>query len=232
MPDSDAVALAGIVLLSDLSPDEIETTARACRWRRAQPREQIIGRDSETRDVFFIIEGSVRIANYSLSGQMITLNDLSAGAHFGELAALDGLPRSASAQALTESRLASLAPDLFLEMLKTHPSIAIRVMRHLAGIVRASTDRIMDLSTLAANNRVLAEILRRVHLSLDDGGPAAISPVPKFGDLASRVSTTRETVSRVINDMVRQGILERTRDSLIVHQLDLLQSMVDELRGE
>ncbi len=232
MPNSKSRSLAGIALFSDLSPKETEALERTCQWRRYAARDHIIDQDGESRNVFFIIEGSVRIANYSLSGQRITLDDLSSGAHFGELAALDGQPRSASAEALVESLLASLESHRFLEVLETHPSVAIKVMRHLAGIVRSSTDRIMDLSTLAAHNRVQAEILRRSRLSLDAGGPAAVSPVPKFGDLASRVSTTRETVSRVINDLARKGVLERTPDSLVVLDLDRLKSMVEKMRGE
>ncbi len=232
MPNSKSGSLAGIALFSDLSREETVALERTCLWQRYAAREHIIDQDGESRNVFFIVEGSVRIANYSLSGQRITLDDLSAGAHFGELAALDGQPRSASAEALVDSLLASLESQRFLEVLETHPSVAVKVMRHLAGVVRTSTDRIMDLSTLAAHNRVQAEILRRARLSLDAGGPAAVSPVPIFGDLASRVSTTRETVSRVINDLARKGVLERTPDSLVVHDLDRLKSMVEKMRGE
>ena len=77
-------------------PAGISVTARDCGWKAYGAHEQIIDRQSETKDVFFVVEGKVRVVNYSVSGREITLDDIEAGGHFGELAAIDGLPRSAS----------------------------------------------------------------------------------------------------------------------------------------
>lgn len=91
----------------------------------------------------------------------------------------------------------------------------------------------MDLSTLGANNRVHAELLRQARLSMnEDEGFAVISPIPVHGDVASRVSTTRETVARVFSNLTRQGVIERQKTSLLIRNLDLLQEMVEDVRGE
>ena len=66
---------------------------------------------------------------------------------------------------------------------------------------------------------------------MGEGNTATISPIPVHGDIASRVSTTRETVARVMNDLARQGIVERTKDSLVLPDVDRLQEMVEEVRG-
>ena len=105
-------------------------------------------------------------------------------------------------------------------------------MTHLAQIVRASTERIMDLSTLGANNRVQAELLRQARNALDGENRAVIKPIPVHSDIASRVSTTRETVARVMNDLARKEILERRKDSLVIVDVNELQTMVEEVRGE
>ena len=60
---------------------------------------------------------------------------------------------------------------------------------------------------------------------------ATISPIPVHGDIASRVSTTRETVARVMNDLARQGIVERTKDALVLPDVDRLREIVEEVRG-
>ena len=109
--------------------------------------------------------------------------------------------------------------------------MALRVMRTLAHVVRTSTERIMDLSTLGANNRVHAELLRHAQANMNDENQALLSPIPVHGDLASRVSTTRETVARVMNDLARQGIVERTKDALVVRDVRRLRDMVEEVRG-
>ncbi|MDP6882780.1 MAG: Crp/Fnr family transcriptional regulator [Rhodospirillales bacterium] len=211
---------------------DVATLEKSCRWKRYAAHEQIIDRQSELRDVYFVVEGRVRVVNYSLSGREITLDDVSEGGYFGELAALDSQPRSASVIALTETLVISLPPDIFLKTLSRHPSLALKVMIHLAHVVRTSTDRIMDLGTLAAHNRVHAELLCEARAIMDGKNRAVISPHPAHGDIASRVSTARETVSRVLSDLTRQGIVQRTKDVLILPDVERPQEMVERERSE
>ena len=75
--------------------------------------EQIFDRQSKATDIFFVVRGSVRIVNYSLSGREITLDDVTKGGHFGELAAIDGEPRSASVMALADCVIVSMPQKVF-----------------------------------------------------------------------------------------------------------------------
>ena len=233
MSGSEGNSLRGIDLLFDLSAEELENVEKSCRWKRYDKEEQIIDRQSDSRDIFFIVSGRVRVVIYSLSGREVTLDDCEAGSFFGELAAIDGYPRSASVMALTETLVASLPPMQFMDMLSRHPEIAMKVMRRLAWVIRSSTERIMDLSTLGANNRVHAELIRLAAADMDeDSNFAVISPIPVHSDIASRVSTTRETVARVMNDLARQGIVQRQKTSLMISDMDRLRAMVEDVRGE
>jgi len=225
-------ALTDIQLLSELSPDEFEVVEKSCRWKTYSASEQIIDQHSDSRDIFFVAEGRVRVVNYSLSGREITFDDLDAGSHFGELAAIDGLPRSASVMALTEVRIASLSAEQFHTIMLDHPTIALKLMKHLAHLVRTSTSRIMELSTLGANNRIHADLLRMSRKVTEDDMTAIIAPIPVHSDVASRVSTTRETVARVMNDLARKGIVERQKEALLVKDLERLEDMVEDVRGE
>lgn len=225
-------ALTDIQLLSELSPDEVEVVEKSCRWKTYGASEQIIDQHSDSRDIFFVAEGRVRVVNYSLSGREITFDDLEAGSHFGELAAIDGLPRSASVMALTEVRIASLSAEQFHSIILDHPAIALKLMKHLAHLVRTSTSRIMELSTLGANNRIHADLLRMARKVTEDEMTAIIAPIPVHSDVASRVSTTRETVARVMNDLARKGIVERQKAALVVKDLARLEDMVEDVRGE
>ncbi len=209
MSDSETSSLNGIRMLEGLSADVLAALAKGCTWRRFADHEQIIDRQSDSTDVFFVVEGRVRIVNYSLSGKEITLEDLDTGSHFGELSALDGQPRSASVMSLNNCLIAALPQERFLTLLRENAHITFRVLRALAGIIRNSTDRIMDLSTLAANNRVQADLLRQARSGLIGENQAEIRPIPVHGDIASRVSTTRETVARVLSDLARQNIIEK-----------------------
>ena len=224
--------LRDIRLLSELDDDEIAVVEKSCRWRTYGSGEQVIDQHSDTRDIFLVAAGRVRVVNYSLSGREITFDDLEPGSHFGELAAIDGLPRSASVMALDEARIASLPSDQFHQMVLDHPAIALKLMKHLAHLVRTSTMRIMDLSTLGANNRIHADLLRLARKVTEDDMTAVIKPIPIHSDVASRVSTTRETVARVMNDLARKGVVERQKEVLVVKDLERLEDMVEDVRGE
>lgn len=231
MSEETGPSLDQVALLQDLTPKERAAIQKLCRWKRYGPHEQIIDHQSETRDVHFIVSGAVRVVNYSMAGREITLDDLSVGGHFGELSALDSEPRSASVMAIDDVLIASLPQDAFLKVLAAHPSISLKLMRKLASIVRASTERIMDLSTLGANNRVHAELYRQARTCMTGLNSAEITPIPVHADIASRVSTTRETVARVLNDLARRKIVERTKNTLVIRDVESLESMVEEVRG-
>ena len=130
VPDTRERSLAGIKLLVNLPPDELLMVEQRCRWWRFAPGEQIIDATIEP------------------------------GSYFGELSAIDGQRRSANVVAVTDCDLASISPAIFLKLLVKHPSVAMSVLQRLAGIVRISDDRIMDLSTLRAVQRVYVELLR------------------------------------------------------------------------
>ena len=232
MSESEIDSLKHIRLLAELDDNELAVVEKSCRWKAYDASEQIIDQHSDSRDIFFVVEGRVRVVNYSLSGREITFDDLDPGSHFGELAAIDGLPRSASVMALDNVHIASLPAEQFQEIILEHPTIALKLMKHLAHLVRTSTSRIMDLSTLGANNRIHADLLRMGRKVAGDGDEAIITPIPVHSDIASRVSTTRETVARVMNDLARKGIVERKKDSLVINNLDTLEEMVEDVRGE
>lgn len=232
MSEQQPSSLDGIRLLADLSAAEREQVAKICRWRRYAAGEQIIDSQSDTRDVFFVVKGTVRVVNFSASGREVAFDDVTEGRFFGELAALDGAPRSANVMARDETITAAMPPDAFIRMATNHPKLALNVMKDLTRIIRNATDRIMDLSTLGANNRVHAEVLRLARAASPDGDRAVIRPIPHHSDIASRVSTTRETVARVLSDLSRNGIVKRERDSLVVLDLDQLEEMVENVRNE
>lgn len=224
--------LRKIMLLDGLPDEVVEELNKQCRWKWYDANEQIIDRQGESTDVFFIVDGRVRIVIYTVGGKEITLDDFTEGKQFGEMAAIDGLPRSASVMAIQKSLLAAMPQSRFMALLTGHPVVAERVLKNLALIIRISNERIMDLSTLGAANRVHAEILRQARNNMTGEDEAFISPIPIHGDIGSRISSTRETVARVMNDLARKGFVERQKDGLIVRNIEQLSQLVEEVRGD
>ena len=232
MPAEKGQSLSQIKLLSDLPGEALKQLEKRCSWRTYSPHEQIIDRQSTTRDVYFIAGGKVRVVNYSLSGREVTFDEIPQGGYFGETAAIDGEPRSATVVALEDTTVAIMSPDAFHQLLIEHPNVALSLMVRMATIIRTSNERIMDLSTLGANNRVYAEILRLAKGDVRDDNTATIRPIPIHGDIASRVSTTRETVARVLNDLARKGLVKREKEALHILDIEHLSDMVEQFQTE
>lgn len=224
--------LEDVVLLAELPERDLRTLEACCRWRRYLQREQIIDCESDTHEVFFLVEGRVRVVNYSASGREISYADVEAGGCFGELAAIDNGPRSASVVALDDTLVASLAPHLFLDSISNHPALAIGFLLHLVHMLRQADQRILELSSLSAHNRVQAELLRLARATRRGNDTAIISPIPIHADIASRVSTTRETVGRVLSGLTRKGLVRRKRDALVIRNVRQLTEMVEEFKAE
>lgn len=201
---------------------------KRCTWKDYKPDEQIIDRDSENRDVFFVVGGAVRIVNYSYSGREVSYDDIRSGGMFGELSAIDGKRRSASVVALRRTLVGALAPETFKRVLREHPEFALAVIERLTAIIRASNDRIMDLSTLGAYTRVYGEILRLARTNAkDEDESAVIDPLPVHSDLAARCGTTRETVARAISDLIKKRVAEKLGSGLKIVDLSALMDIVE-----
>ena len=222
-------SLRGIAILSDLPAEALRELERGCQWHRYERGKQIFDRASLDRDVYFVVEGRVDIVDYSLTGREVSYASVAVGGFFGEIAAIDGEPRSASVVAGTPSVIATLDAAQFRTLLARHPSVAMHVLERLARIVRSNNERIMDLATLGAVHRVHREILR-----LAGGksvGPVTVDPAPTQSEIARRAATTRETVARVVSALRHSGLVRRKGRAMIVDDPAALGRSVARLSG-
>lgn len=225
-------SLAQIEILADLPKDALAQLERKCTWRRFEPGAPIIGYQDVGDDVYFIVEGYVRVTIYSLAGKAVSFNELGPGKMFGEYPAIDGGDRSAGVEAHTSCLIASMSSSAFLSLLRSEPVIAIALLRQLVATVRRLTTRVYEFSTLAVNNRIQAELLRLAGLSKHEGNVAQISPSPTHFEIASRISTHREAVTRELNRLAKIGIIERRDGALMILNVDRLAEMVHAASGE
>lgn len=226
MTGGEAAALGGVALLGSLNEGERAQIAESCSWRRYAQGEQILDRDSQSNEVLFITEGEVRVVNYSASGRETAYAVFSAGSHVGEIAAIDGQTRSASVIALKSCTVAALPAERFRMLYEQHAPIASKLLRHMTGIIRITNERIAELSTVTAVQRIYRELLRLCEPS-PDGTDATISALPTQHDLASKVGATRETVARALGQLVNTGVIERRGRTLCIRDYEMLRDMAD-----
>ena len=228
----DGAILAGIGIFADLPAEDVQRLGEHCRWRRYGAGQQILGQLESTHDVNFIVEGTVRATAFSLAGKEVQYRDIGSGEVFGEYSAIDDQPRSADVVALEDSLVASLGADAFREVLRNHPEVAMATMKLLTRQVRSLTERVFEFSALAANNRLHTELLRLSREHMEDERAAAIPKFPTHADIAHRIASHREAVSREMKAMERAGLVERQGTTLFVPNVGRLELLVREVLGD
>ena len=223
--------LGDFSLLEELNEQEKRALEQRCHKRTYSRNETILDKGSQSREIFFVLKGSVSVITFSPAGREVTLAAVKAGDFFGELAAIDGEPRSASVTAIEKTEIAIMPPEIFHDILRNHPSVAIQLLQRLARMVRASGVRILELSTLQAAQRVYAELLRMAQPDAAVSGLWVVRPLPPMHEIASMTSTTRETVNRAISQLYDSNILKRKGRNLYIMDRTKLEEIVQSLQA-
>ena len=220
--------LCTIPLFSSLNPDKGEQLAKECIWKEYEANELVIDIDEETSDVRFVISGLVRIISRLSIGKEVILSEMGPGDFFGELAAIDGETRSANVTTLNKSRLCIIPRNTFLKLIMLSPEVNLDVMKVLTKRIRTLNTRLAEQSFLQAKHRVYAELLRLSKPRLGHEGQRSISPPSTQRELADRIGTRREVVSRELNALHKQGIFEKTKGALVIKNVGELQKRISE----
>ncbi|MBR0724147.1 Crp/Fnr family transcriptional regulator [Bradyrhizobium manausense] len=231
-PGQQLEFLKRVQILAGISQVSLEELAKTCRWHTYKRGEEILGYRDPSNNVFFLVSGRVRAIIHSARGKAIILRDLRTGDIFGEISAIDGSPRSASIEALEAATVATLTSSQFENLLLNEPSVAMATLRHIAGELRRLSQRVLEFSTLVVQNRIQAELLRLAAEADRDGAQPLLSPAPSLSDIANRVSTHREAVSREVSRLTSIGLLRREGRNLRVTDIGRLEKLVRDIKGE
>ncbi len=231
MPSDHERNLKSVKIFAGVDDEALSQLADKCRWEIVEPEVQVITHQDSSNDVTFVIEGKARVIIYSLAGKTVTFRDIDAGDFVGELSAIDGAPRSASVEAVERCVVAHMPSQVFLEAVETNRAITQATLLHFTNQIRALTERVFEFSTLAVRNRIQAELLRLTNFEVDPDGAASLSPAPTHAEIASRVSTHREAVTRELQRLAQLGLIERKGRSLRISDVARLEHMVQEVIG-
>ncbi len=219
--------LAAHPCFKTLDPEACRVLDRQCIWLKAQAGAWLIEMSANDRDVFFIMAGHLR-AVHNQARQDLIFSDMLAGSIFGEMAAFDGAPRAASVFAVTDSVVAKMPASIFGEMMFSHRPLGEAVVSTLIQRLRAMSGRVGELGALNVRARVHAELLRLARPDRDNPKRAIIVTPPNQSELAARINTRRETVSRELNAMERRGLIERRRGAIVINDAIRLSATIAE----
>lgn len=224
-PDESPAAREPIVkLLSGVfgCPPELAQTIRSRgRLRDFPPRSNLVKSGDPISFLFVIAAGLAQAILYSSEGQPVLLHEYRTGDFFGAIGAPSQASHEADVLAATEVSSFLLDGRELALLAEQHGCIGLALLRLLIERLQRTEARIYEYAALSSVGRVHSELLREARRSPD----LTIRPAPILSDLAVRVSTSRETVSRAVNALERRGIIRRTADAMIVvapHRLEEL----------
>ncbi|CUS89387.1 CRP/FNR family transcriptional regulator, anaerobic regulatory protein [Candidatus Kryptonium thompsonii] len=176
--------------------------------------------------LFIIIDGKVKVSRLDETGKEVILSILGPGEVFGEMSLLDGMQRSATVSALTDTEVLIIYRDDFLNLLNKHPQIAISLLKELTQRLRKADMQIKSLSLKDAQGRVGCVLIM---LADDFGkmykGHVIVEGLPTQQDLANMAGTLRETVSRILSKFEKMGLIKIEGRNLIILEYEKMKRM-------
>ena len=195
-------------LFAELDDQELAVIAGVAKTRR-YAKDDVIFHADEMGDVFCVIrEGKVKITMNSPEGKEIILAMMGPGEFFGEMALLDDAPRSATVVALEPLEVVTIWRTDFLQILQDNFSITRKLLSELSKRVRRMSLRIESLATMDVYGRLarfFLDLATQQGKVLDNGYVAVTRPTHQA--IANMIGTSRETVSRLIHELMRQDLL-------------------------
>ena len=225
--ENEVSYLKQVYIFASLSDDDIHELMSVAKRRVFRAGEVIFHRDDPGQVLYVIKEGKVKISLTSTDGQEISLVVFGKGEYFGELALLDGFPRSADAIALERAECYTLQRSDFHNAIMKNPKIAIQVLEVLSKRLRNTDQHVEDLTFLDVYGRVAKKLLELAEThgtAVDDGIRIEVRLTQQ--ELASMVGASRESVNKVMGYFTDKGFLSTDKHRVTVHRMKALKGRI------
>ena len=208
--------LARVSLFEDLSPAELESIGRVA-VPRSLPRGVRVFHEGDHSDTCYVVRsGDLRVTREHPDGRAIALATLNEGDIFGELAMLDGGPRSASVETLTDCELIGLPAVDLRRVIAEHGEIAAKLIVALTRRLRETNERVTRQSFQTVPSRVAGVLTQLISEEIGGEGADSVTVRMTQADLAQLAGTSRESVSRFLATLERAGVVEVGRGRVTV----------------
>lgn len=216
-----------VALFADLESASLQQLAQVMRRRTFRAGEAIFHRDDPGQVLYVIKDGRVRIRLTSAEGQEVALDVFGPGESFGEMAILDGQPRSADAIAIDKVEVFTLQRQDFISVIRNQPDIAVEVMKSLSKRIRQCNQMIEDLIFLDVYGRVakkLLELSKEHGVETEDGVRIDLRLTQQ--ELASMVGASRESVNKVMGYFTDKSYISTDKHKVTILRIADLQKRI------
>ena len=227
MADHDLAvnSLRRCALFAHVDDAGLRVLAGLMRPRRFRRNEVIFHQQDVGDSLHIVVDGGVKIVLPSQEGEEAIIASLKPGDFFGELALLDGGPRSTTATALEPTETLALPRDQFLRLLPEDPRLVTALLKALAGELRRLTGHVEELHFLDLAGRLTMRLVRLVR-DIDPTAHGRVELDWPFtqSDLAAMIGGTRQSVNKLLSGLVEEGMLQIDRETLVITDLAALEA--------
>jgi CRP/FNR family cyclic AMP-dependent transcriptional regulator len=225
--EDTAALLARTEVFGDLEERELEEVAQVA-VPRTWERGEVIFREGDEGDTCYLIkDGAVILTREHQDGRMIALAELRTGGLFGELSMFRNEARSATAEAIEHTTaVALLAPDM-QRLIKGNPELAYKLLAALAERVGRTTERLLQQSFQTVAGRVASALLAQTVARQAEGAPGSDVLIKATqAEIAGLAGTSRESASRFLATLEREGVVTLGRGKVTVHEPGRLRNYI------
>ena len=216
------VALRRCALFGTVADDALLRVARTLRRRRFR-RGEVIFHEGDPGDALHVVAaGSVKISLESEDGTEAILVTLGPGESFGELALLDGSPRSASAVAVEPTETLALGRGALRELMSADDGLRDALLAGVATALRRLTNQMAELHFLDLGGRLAVRLARLARVKDPTASSVTLDWPYTQSDLAAMIGGTRQSVNRLLNQLVDDGLVRIEEDTLVITDVNAL----------
>lgn len=215
--------LGEVPLFSAISDQALDVLA-AQTWLRSYPEGQVLASEGDPGQSLLVLEsGQVKISRFTPSGHEVVLAIVDAPAAFGELALIDGAPRSATITAQTAVVVRVVPRNAFIQLMQREPDVSMAILHALTAMVRTTNERLSDVLSLDVPGRVAKWLLRRALARGDRTDEGITVPFDlSQRELASELGTTRVSINKALKSFEALRAIRLDRASIVILNPDLL----------
>ncbi len=228
MSESVTQRLSSVRIFQHLGQDDLKKVAKLAKLKRVAAGSVVFFEGNRADAFFIVLSGSLKVFQTAKDGRVKVLSTMGPGETFGELAMLDGHPRSASVETTEASELLVIARKDFRDLATATPGILWGVLEGMCARLRAQNDSELEAAFRGTRYRIAKAIIRLAEKHGKEAG-AGVRVPPTFGqrDLAEMAATTVERVERVLEKLEDDGLVKVVDDHLVIPDLSALRRALD-----
>jgi len=207
--------LRSLPMFAGMSPADLTSLANMVTYRQVPKGTFVISQHERGSNMFLLVSGRVKVSLASPDGRELALNYLDAPGHFGEMSLVDAEPRSADVIAASDIEVLALDAKDLSEAIKIQPRFALMLIATLSRRLRHTISRLEDLAFHDATHRVMRVLLNVATASFEARGVPVVAGLTHY-EIATLAGTSRETASRVISNLCREGIVATKGRRIVV----------------